>query len=110
MELNPGLSFVSREVFCHCRELIRPLLDNSALLPYLQKYDMLSDAEDVDKLTSPYYQMEDRFTSLVNLIERQGECGYMLLYMCIRESCAEAPSHADARTHLDTMGAYFFKL
>ena len=106
MEQNPGVPYVGKEVFYFCRVTVRPLLDNSVLLPYLQKYEMLWDSEDVDRLTgtSPYCQLEDRFTSLVNGVEKQGEYGYMLLYMCIFESSSKALRHAAAVQHLDTMG------
>lgn len=106
MEQNPGVFYVDKEVFRLCHEEIRTWLDNSVLLPYLKKYGVVMDFEDEKELLSPYSRLQDQFTSLIDLVERQGECGFMLLYMCIHESSSESevPDHKDAVTKLDLAG------
>lgn len=108
MERNPGAMYVGKEVFYHCREAIKPLIDNSALLPLLNQYDLCTP-EDTDELISPF-KMQDRFTSLVSLIERQGENGFMMLYMCLRQSTKKAQSHAEAVQILNMMGELVYSL
>ena len=65
---------------------------------------MLWDPEDEDKLVSPYHTMEDTFSSLINVVEREGVYGYMLLYMCIHQSQNKPNSHSSALEILDAMG------
>lgn len=106
MELNPSIHYVNKEVFYHSRELVRPLLNNRALLSGLKKYNMLWSDDDAVQLTSPY-KLEDAFNYLMQLVERQGEYGYMLLYRCIQESCHKASTHVIAIQKLDAMGKYY---
>lgn len=104
MECNREVQYVNKEVFYCCYQEIRHLLDNSTLLEYLRQYGVLNDPVDEEELVSPYYQLEDRFSVLVNLIEKQGDNGYMILYMCIHESSTKSLRHKDAVSILGLTG------
>lgn len=104
MECNPGVQYVNKEVFYSCYREIRNLLDNSILLEYLRKYDMLNGLVDEEKLVSPYCQLQDRFSSLIDIVEMQGEYGYMILYICIYKSRARSSRHEYAVSRLDRIG------
>ena len=105
MQQNPQVYYVNKEVFYSCYQQIRNLLDISALLDFLKKYDMVHDSEAMHALTSPH-RLADYFSSLNNLVESQGEYGYMLLYMCIHESSVSSTWHTEAVAKLNMMGMY----
>ena len=106
MMINPNCSYVNKEVFYHCYREIKPYLDNNVLYPIMMSHDLVRNADDVEKLTSPYLQPQDRYTALIKLAEKGGEYGFMLLYMCICATSEESPGHADAARILTDVGRY----
>ncbi len=46
----------------------------------------------------------DRLNSLLKMVERRGNDGYMLLYICLKESCVEARDHNYVIAELNCRG------
>ncbi len=46
----------------------------------------------------------DRLNSLLKMVERIGNDGYMLLYICLEESCVEAKDHKNIIAELNCSG------
>ena len=72
------------------------------------KYELAKTTNDMEQLTSPYHLSEMRHQHLLRLAERGGEHGFMLLYMCIRDSIDQCPlGHGDAIRELDRCGKWW---
>ena len=106
MKLNPNCNYVNKEVIYHCYYEIKPYLDNNVLYPIMMSHDLVRNADDVERLTSSYIQPHDRHAALIQLAEKGGEYGFMLLYMCICATSEESPGHADAARILTDVGRY----
>ena len=106
MKLNPNCSYVNRKVFFHCYCKIKFYLDNNVLYPIMMRHELVQDSDDLEKLTSPYFQPHDHRATLIQLAEKGGEYGFMLLYMCICATSDESPGHADAAEILTDAGRY----
>jgi len=93
-----------RKVFRLCREEIRTLLDYSALNESFKKCGIVMDSQDEEDLSNVLLQ--DPFVPLIDLVERQGEDGFLLLYVCIHKSGIDfdVPDHIVAIKRLDAMG------
>ena len=63
-------------------------------------------ADDMELLTSPYFEPQQRRNSLLRLVNEAGSDGFMLLYMSLRESSEANPGHKDAVNELDCCGEY----
>ena len=71
------------------------------------KYNLVQNSEDMEELTNSYSKGEDRLNSMLKMVERRGnDDGYMLLYICLRESCVEVRGHNDVITELDCSGKW----
>ena len=106
MKINPNCSYVNKEVFHHCYYNMRPYLDNNILCPIMMGLGLVRNTDDVEKLTSRYLPLHDRRTALIQLAEKGGEYGYMLLYICICATSEESPWHAEAARILTDVGRY----
>ena len=104
MKINPNCSYVNKEVFYHCYYEIKPYLDINLLFPIMMGLKLVQNANDVERLTSPYFQPHDRHAALIKLAEKGGEYGFMLLYICICATSEESPGHADAARILNDVG------
>ena len=104
LEEHPDIKFVDREIFYACLHRIKPWLDVSVLGGYMMKYDLLKTSGNLEELTSSYFKPQDRLNSLVKIVEAGGSNGFMLFYMCLRESISEAGGHEDAVKELDHYG------
>ena len=100
---NPGFYFVNKEVFWDCYVRIKPYLDNSLLFPVLMRHNLARDLDDLQRLTEPSHQPHQRHLALLELADRGGEYGYMLLFMCIHEA-NQSPGHEDAAKILQETG------
>lgn len=104
LEEHPDTKFIDQDVFRACFSRIKDWLDMSVLVGYMMKYGLLKTAGDMEELTSSYYKPQDRLNSLMKMAEAGGNDGFMLLYMCLRESASEAGGHKDAVKELDHYG------
>ena len=68
------------------------------------KYNMVKDANCFVELTSAYLKPDDKMASLLKTTEEAGPNGFMLLYMCLKESESESLGHADAAAELEREG------
>ena len=101
---HPHIHYVNKEVFYFCYHKIQRLLDYNLLFPLLMSHELARNSDDAEKLTSSYHQPHDRHIALLQLAERGGEYGFMLLYMCISATCSESRGHAEAVGILDSEG------
>lgn len=101
---NQGCHYVNKEVFWHSYAKIKPFLDNLLLFPLLMSHDLATDTEDVEKLINSSLQPHHRHLALLELADRGGEYGYMLLFMCIAATSEKSPGHADAARILQETG------
>lgn len=108
LDENPDVYFVDRLVFFSCFTKIRPWLDLDLLATHLTKYGVVKNGDDMKALTSSYLMPQDKMNSLIKLVEEAGSDGFMLLYMCLRES-SESIGHQDAVQELDYHGMYYYK-
>ncbi len=104
LDQNPDVHFVDKDTFYTCYHKIRPRLDTSILVGYLMKYNMVRDSDRIVELTSPYLKPQDKITSLLKTAEEAGPNGFMLLYMCLKESGFESPGHEAAVIELQKEG------
>jgi len=104
LEEHPGETYVNRDTFLSCLHMIRPWMDISVLARYLMKYGVVKNSEDMEVLTSSYLKPQDRFNSLIRMVEQVGKDGFMLLYMCLKESSVETKGHGDAAAELQRYG------
>ena len=104
MKDHPDINYVNKEVFYHCYYKIKPWLDFHILCPYLMKYQIVNDSNDIECITGRWIQPQDRMNSLIRMIERGGTNGFMVLYICIYETSKETNGHADAIKELDKIG------
>ena len=82
-----------------------PLLNFSALVGHLIRYDMIQNT-DLVMLASPYSSSHEKETSIIEMIDDVGSKGFMLLYMCLIESSQECPAHKEAATILSEKGEH----
>ena len=104
MKDHPDINYVNKEVFYHCYYKIKPWLDFHVLCPYLMKYQIVNDSNDIECITGRWIQPQERMNSLIRMIERGGTNGFMVLYICIYETSKETNGHADAIKELDKIG------
>ena len=104
LQEHPDLNFIDKDTFFSCFHKIRSWLDLSVLVGYLMKYDLVKSSTDMETLTSAYLRPQDRLNSLVKMVEVAGEGGFMLLYMCLRESSEEVRGHESAVAELEHCG------
>lgn len=104
LQEHPDITFISKEVFFACCLEIKPLLNLNILVGYLMKHGVVRNAEDMESLTSSFFKSQDKFNSLVKMVEAVGNNGFMLLYICLMESAAEVAGHQDAIRKLDNTG------
>lgn len=104
LKSNPNVSYVNKEVFFFGYNKIQHLLDYSLLYPLLMSHDLARNSDDLERLTSSYHQPHDRHVALLQLAERGGEYGFMLLYMCICATSSESHGHLEAVRILDSVG------
>ena len=74
--------------------------------PSLMGLKLVRNVDDVERLTSPYLQPHDRHAALIQLAEKGGEYGFMLLYLCICATSEESRGHANAARILTDVGRY----
>ena len=60
------------------------------------KYGVIKNSEDMELITSPYYTPQDRMTSLMKVLERSGEKGFLAFYAGLNETAESSMGHADA--------------
>ena len=104
IKINPNCVYVNKEVFYYCYYEIKPYLDNVLLFPIMMGLDLVRNVDDVERLTSQHLPPHDRHTALIQLAEKGGEYGFMLLYMCICATSEDSPGHADAARRLTDVG------
>ena len=104
LEKNPQLKYVDKEVFYSCFHEIKPWIDLSILIGYLMKYDLVQSSDDMYILTSSFFPPQDKFNSLVKTVEAAGQGGFMLLYICLKESASETRGHEAAAVALENCG------
>ncbi len=95
---------MDKRIFYSCYHKIKPWIDISVLVGYLMKYNIVQSVDDMEELTSSYFKRQDRLNSLLRMVEKGGNDGYMLLYICLRESCVEAVGHNDVVAELNCGG------
>ena len=66
-------------------------------------YELIT-TEDMNVLNSPSQEEQFKHITLLRMVEEVGPDGYMLLYMCLFESCGEASGHESAVRVLDVCG------
>ncbi len=103
---HPDAKFVNREVFypAYFQRQIRQLLNYEVLYPpLLMHQDLVKTEEDMKRFTSSFNQPHDQHIALIELLERGGEYGFMLLYIYICETIT-TPGHSEAARILTEAG------
>lgn len=101
---HPDASFVNREVFYPVWHEIRPLLDYDILCPtLLMNEGLLRGEEDKQRFRNSFEQPHDKHIALIDLIQREGEYGFMLLYIYICETITST-GHSEAARILTEVG------
>lgn len=103
---HPKAKNIDQNIFFKSFPIIKPWLDLDILSDYLMKYGMIKNTEDMELITSPYFKLQDKMTSLLKMVERTGRKGYIFFYMCLQESSAKSRGHEDAVAVLDRYGMY----
>ena len=101
---NSGLRYVTREVFWSSYEKIRAYLDNVLLWPLMMSHGLARGSDDIERLTSQSLQPHHRRAALLELAEKGGDHGFMLLFICIHKSSGDSLGHADAVKILQEAG------
>ena len=105
IESNPDARYIDSSVFNLCFQDIKKWLDVRVLLGFLLKYG-LANSNDVEILNSQSHFSDYKRTHLIGMAERGGLHGFMVLYVCIRESRSEALGHKDVIQQLDELGEF----
>lgn len=101
---NSGVKYVDKDIFYTCYHKIQQWLDVSILVGYLMKYKIVQNSDELETLTSPHRDPQYKKISLIKYVERAGKDGFMLFYMCLKESSDKARGHGDAVAELDNCG------
>ena len=87
--------FISKEVVHKCWHKIWRWISVSTVGPHLLKYGVVKDSMDLN-LHNPYFTPQQKAEQLLHLATQSGECGYHILYMCIRDDDENPLGHASA--------------
>ena len=68
------------------------------------RWKLVKNFEDIEKLVNSSLQPHQRQIALLELAEKGGEYGYMLLFMCIHETSEVSAGHEDAAKILQEKG------
>ena len=104
MSDHPHVNYINKEVFCQCYHKIKPWLNISCLQHLFMKYRLVNNSDEMKAISSSYLQASDKSIALVEMIEKGGENGYMIFYICIYESSSGNIGHEDVLNILDSTG------
>ena len=103
-QTHPDARFVNKEVFYYVWQDIRPLLNYDILCPcLLTNQELVSNEEDEKRLRKSSEQPHDKHSTLIEIVRRRTEYGFMILYIYICESIT-APGHYEAARLLTEAG------
>ena len=97
---NTELLFIDKNAFDECYYKIKAWIDIQVLVPFLKRYRLLTE-DDEHYLTNHFTSRVEKAIRLVQVADKGGRNGYMLLYMCFIESVCETRGHGDVVSELD---------
>ncbi len=68
------------------------------------KHGVVRNSEDMELVTSPHYEAQDRMAFMVSMLERSGRYGFLAFYAALNESAEEARGHRDALAEINILG------
>ena len=106
LNAHPEARFVNKEVFypAYYAHKFQQLLDYEALYPHLMNHNLVKNEEDIKRIQSAFSQPHDQHVALIELVERGGDYGFMLLYIYICATCKSSPDHSEVARILTAAG------
>ncbi len=100
----PRAASFDKVVLFQCFRRIKPYLNLEDLCEYLMEYNVITNTEDRELLTSSYRLVPEKMTSLIKLLERAGAYGFAACYASLKESSEQDRGHAEVVYIIDQHG------